>query len=209
MLMPEKKQKGCMPPSSRGLGHLLFTEATGIRIPLGVIKKLEAQIQTYLFNDKRSRYIQNKAVYPENKLHGKHYALYNCYSRLEKDNKKLCFKRKRGAGPPASPTISWRTVRLFPFKNVKNFIMMMIPLFTEKSARILENNQYTFDVDPSLSKPEIRQLVEETFQVKVLSINTHRPPRKSRRLGQYQGFRSQKKRVIFTLRPEDSIPLFE
>jgi hypothetical protein len=25
-----------MPPSSRGLGHLPFTEVTGIRIPLGV-----------------------------------------------------------------------------------------------------------------------------------------------------------------------------
>jgi large subunit ribosomal protein L23 len=85
----------------------------------------------------------------------------------------------------------------------------MIPLFTEKSARILENNQYTFDVDPSLSKPEIRQLIENTFQVKVISLNTHRPPRKSRRLGQYIGSRPQVKRVIFTLRPEDSIPLFE
>lgn len=86
---------------------------------------------------------------------------------------------------------------------------MMIPLFTEKSARILENNQYTFDVDPVLTKPEIRKLVEETFQVKVISLNTHRPPRKNRRLGQYQGSRSQVKRVIFTLRPEDSIPLFQ
>ena len=28
------------PPSSRGLGHLPFTEATGIRIPLGVYVKL-------------------------------------------------------------------------------------------------------------------------------------------------------------------------
>jgi hypothetical protein len=27
-----------MPPSSRGLGHLPFTEVTGIRIPLGVLK---------------------------------------------------------------------------------------------------------------------------------------------------------------------------
>lgn len=27
------------PPSSRGLGHLPFTEATGIRIPLGVYSK--------------------------------------------------------------------------------------------------------------------------------------------------------------------------
>ena len=85
----------------------------------------------------------------------------------------------------------------------------MIPLFTEKSARILENNQYTFDVDTSLSKTEIRELVEKTFQVKVLSLNTHRPPRKKRRLGQYLGVRPQVKRVIFTLRKEDSIPLFE
>jgi large subunit ribosomal protein L23 len=87
--------------------------------------------------------------------------------------------------------------------------VLMIPLFTEKSARILENNQYTFDVDPKLTKPEIRELLEKTFQVKVISLNTHRPPRKKRRLGQFIGSRPQIKRVIFTLRPEDSIPLFE
>ena len=29
-----------MPPSSRGLGHFPFTEVTGIRIPLGVLKKI-------------------------------------------------------------------------------------------------------------------------------------------------------------------------
>gem|GEM_PF-6555314 len=33
------------PPSSRGLGHLPFTEATGIRIPLGVPFKLQSQSQ--------------------------------------------------------------------------------------------------------------------------------------------------------------------
>ena len=27
-----------MAPSSRGLGHLPFTEATGVRIPLGLLK---------------------------------------------------------------------------------------------------------------------------------------------------------------------------
>ena len=30
-----------MPPSSRGLGHLPFTEVTGIRIPLGVLNLLK------------------------------------------------------------------------------------------------------------------------------------------------------------------------
>lgn len=32
-----------MPPSSRGLGHLPFTEVTGIRIPLGVLKNNKKQ----------------------------------------------------------------------------------------------------------------------------------------------------------------------
>jgi large subunit ribosomal protein L23 len=104
-------------------------------------------------------------------------------------------------------TQNWSTDRLSAIELTNK--INMIPLFTEKSARILENNQYTFDVDPSLSKTEIRDLVEKTFQVKVISLNTHRPPRKNRRLGQYLGTRPQVKRVIFTLRKEDSIPLFE
>ena len=38
-----------MPPSSRGLGHLPFTEVTGIRIPLGVLLKLHNFKISYLF----------------------------------------------------------------------------------------------------------------------------------------------------------------
>ena len=117
------------------------------------------------------------------------------------------------AAPKLPLPQNWSATRLSAIElTVVNEIdnkINMIPLFTEKSARILENNQYTFDVDPSLSKTEIRDLVEKTFQVKVISLNTHRPPRKNRRLGQYLGTRPQVKRVIFTLRKEDSIPLFE
>jgi large subunit ribosomal protein L23 len=82
------------------------------------------------------------------------------------------------------------------------------PVLTEKSSILLENNQYTFDVDLRLTKTKIKALIEELFEVKVLSVNTHRSPRKKRRLGQYQGHRPRYKRVILTLRPEDSIPLF-
>lgn len=82
------------------------------------------------------------------------------------------------------------------------------PVLTEKSTRLLENNQYTFDVDLRLTKTKIKILMEELFDVKVLSVNTHRSPRKKRRLGQYQGYRPRYKRVIITLRSEDSIALF-
>ena len=87
--------------------------------------------------------------------------------------------------------------------------MMLIPILTEKSSRILEQGQYTFDCPPHLTKIELRKMIEETFNVKVTGINSHRPPRRKKRLGQYQGVQSQIKRVIFTLRPGDNIPLFE
>ena len=86
--------------------------------------------------------------------------------------------------------------------------LIKYPVLTEKSTRLLENNQYTFDVDLRLTKTKIKALIEELFEVKVLSVNTHRSPRKSKRIGQYQGYRPRYKRVIITLNPEDSIALF-
>lgn len=84
--------------------------------------------------------------------------------------------------------------------NVKSFVL------TEKAVRFLENhNQYTFDVDPRLTKPQIRQFIEKVFDVKVLAVNTHRPPRKKRRLGSSQGYKTQYKRAIVTLQKDDSI----
>ena len=66
---------------------------------------------------------------------------------------------------------------------------------TEKATRLIENSQFSFDVDVRLSKPQIKKLIEEFFNVKVLAINTHRPPRKIKRLGSRPSF----KRAIITV----------
>jgi large subunit ribosomal protein L23 len=66
---------------------------------------------------------------------------------------------------------------------------------TEKATRLIENNQFTFDVDVRLTKPQIKKLIEDFFNVKVLALNTHRPPRKFKRLGSKSRF----KRVIITI----------
>ena len=81
------------------------------------------------------------------------------------------------------------------------------PVFTEKSVRLIADNQYTFDVDLKLTKPEIKKAIKEIFGVHVLSVNTHRPPRKKRRLGITTGFKSSKKRVIITIKSGQSLPL--
>lgn len=82
------------------------------------------------------------------------------------------------------------------------------PLVTEKATMLLENNQYTFEVDPRADKPQIRAAIEELFSVKVTGISTQNPPRKKRRVGKFAGYRSQYKRAVVTLAPGDTITLF-
>jgi len=82
------------------------------------------------------------------------------------------------------------------------------PVLTEKSVRLLErHNQYRFDVDPRLTKPQIRELVQSLFGVQVLAVNTHRPPRQHRRLGAYVGTKPRSKRAIVTVAKGQSITL--
>lgn len=69
---------------------------------------------------------------------------------------------------------------------------------TEKATRLIENNQFSFDVDVRLTKPQIRKLVEEFFDVKVLAVNTHRPPRKKKRMVS----QPKLKRVIITVQSD-------
>jgi len=82
------------------------------------------------------------------------------------------------------------------------------PLITEKATLNLENNQYTFEVAPKATKPEIKAAIEALFEVKVTGISTMNPPRKKKRLGRFIGYKPTYKRAVVTLAEGDSIPLF-
>lgn len=86
--------------------------------------------------------------------------------------------------------------------------LVKYPILTEKSARLIENNQYTFDVDLRLNKLQIKKLIEDLFQVTVIAVNTHRPPRKKKRLGLSQGFKTSSKRAIVTIKSGENIKLY-
>lgn len=82
------------------------------------------------------------------------------------------------------------------------------PIVTEKATLLLESNQYTFEVDPKATKPEIKAAIETLFEVTVVAVNTQKPPRKTRRVGRFIGHRPLYKRAIVTLATGDSITLF-
>lgn len=79
------------------------------------------------------------------------------------------------------------------------------PVVTEKATMLMELNQYTFDVDPRATKPMIKEVIEQLFEVKVIGINTLNLPRKRRRVGKFMGFKPRYKRAIVTL--EDGEPI--
>ena len=61
-----------------------------------------------------------------------------------------------------------------------NLIKLLV--YSNKSIRcVVEKNQYVFDVDKKLKKPEIKQICQEIFNTKVISVNTYILPPKKRR----------------------------
>ena len=82
------------------------------------------------------------------------------------------------------------------------------PIITDKATRLLENNQYSFVVDRYSDKIEIKEAIENLFNVKVIKINTCRLPRKKKRVGRYIGWKPQYKKAIVTLSEGDVINLF-
>ena len=84
------------------------------------------------------------------------------------------------------------------------------PIVTEKSTIAREtSNVVTFAVDPRANKHEIRDAVQQLFQVKVEDVHTIRMPRKSRRLGRFIGRKSEWKKAIVRLAEGQSIEFFE
>jgi large subunit ribosomal protein L23 len=83
------------------------------------------------------------------------------------------------------------------------------PLFTEKTIKLTEQNQYSFAVDRKTNKQNIKSAIEQLFNVRIVAVNTSSTPLKKRRIGKFIGKTSSYKKAIVTLAPEDSITLFQ
>ena len=83
-------------------------------------------------------------------------------------------------------------------------------LITEKGTVMREmRNQYLFEVAREASKIDIKRAIEVVFSVKVDHVRTQQIRGKVRRMGRYAGKRSDWKKAIVTLQPDQKIELFE
>jgi large subunit ribosomal protein L23 len=83
------------------------------------------------------------------------------------------------------------------------------PVVSEKSYAGIEQNTYTFLVDPRANKTEIKEAVQSIWDVRVTSVNTMNRQGKVKRRGWTKGKRADQKRAIVTLAEGDSIQIFE
>jgi|TARA_B110000444_G_scaffold226920_1_gene231792 large subunit ribosomal protein L23 len=83
------------------------------------------------------------------------------------------------------------------------------PILTEKTIKLIEQNQYSFAVDRKANKTTVKAAVEELFDVTVVSVNTSLQPLRKKRVGKFVGTKARYKRAIVRLANEDSITLFE
>lgn len=87
--------------------------------------------------------------------------------------------------------------------------VILRPLVTEKGMhRATRNNQYAFEVNPLATKDDVRQAVQELFEVKVLKVRTQNRRGKPRRHRFRMGYTKDWKRAIVTLDGEHRISFF-
>ena len=81
------------------------------------------------------------------------------------------------------------------------------PVITERSADLMSEDKYTFDVDVRANKTQVKHAVEEIFDVKVDKVNIMNVKPKKKRMGRYEDYTNRRRKAIVKLK-EGSIEIF-
>ena len=87
--------------------------------------------------------------------------------------------------------------------------ILIAPVVSEKSYRLIEERKYCFRVHEDAHKPLVRQAVEELFDVKVVAVNISKVQPKPKRRGTVRGTRQGWKKAIVQVREGDEIQIFQ
>ena len=87
--------------------------------------------------------------------------------------------------------------------------VLLAPVVSEKSYSLITDRKYTFRVHEDAHKTQIRQAVEQLFEVQVQSVNIVKVQSKPKRRGMIKGRRPGWKKAIVQLREGHEIEIFE
>ncbi|MGO9900168.1 MAG: 50S ribosomal protein L23 [Solirubrobacteraceae bacterium] len=87
-------------------------------------------------------------------------------------------------------------------------LVIIRPVISEKSSSLAEAGKYTFRVHDRAHKTEIRQAIEQLFEVRVVNVRTCTVKSKPKRRGQTSGRTRHWKKAIVQVGEGDMIPIF-
>jgi large subunit ribosomal protein L23 len=87
--------------------------------------------------------------------------------------------------------------------------VLLAPIVSEKSYAGTSVGKYTFRVHGDAHRTQVRQAVEELFEVQVSRVNIVKVQPKPKRRGQIRGTKQGWKKAIVQLKPGYTIEFFE
>ncbi len=87
--------------------------------------------------------------------------------------------------------------------------VILAPIVSEKSYHGSVYGKYTFRVHEDAHKTQIRQAIEQLFDVHVISVNVLKVQAKPKRRGQIKGVKPGWKKAVVQLKPGETIEVFQ
>ena len=87
--------------------------------------------------------------------------------------------------------------------------VLLAPVVSEKSYGLIEQRKYVFRVHPDAHRTQVRQAVEELFNVHVEGVNVLKVQPKPKRRGLVKGVKPGWKKAIVQIGEGESIEIFE
>ena len=87
--------------------------------------------------------------------------------------------------------------------------VLIAPIISEKSYGQIALNRYTFKIHQDAHRTQVRQAVEQLFDVKVVSVNIVKVQPKPKRRGVTKGTRPGWKKAVVRVREGQTIEIFE
>ena len=81
------------------------------------------------------------------------------------------------------------------------------PVITEKSTSNAQFNKYIFEVRNDANKKAVKEIIEETYKVKVEKLNSLNVKSKPKVFKGQRGSRTELKRIIVTLKEGNTIDM--
>jgi len=87
--------------------------------------------------------------------------------------------------------------------------ILLAPVVSEKSYNLIDQRKYAFKIHPDAHRTQVRQAVEQQFDVHVERVNILKVQAKPKRRGLIKGTRPGWKKAIVQIREGETIPIFE